>query len=439
LSLRSSILFSKSLIFPKTEKKSSARKSILGAFLCIGLSVVPLIVVISVTNGMIGGMTQRIIGLSSSHLDVFVAKGIEQTKSYKSFTDYSQSFLKINGVKKVSPEVSISALAVGKNYRTGIQIRGVEKNIFSSNSDFKTLFSILDGNIKDFEENTNYAIIGQKMAETLSLKAGDSFRIITTNQTQNKISPKMTVFKVAAIVSSGYQELDQLWVFVPIETAFKSFSLLNASFNILIETQDAFSPELVRTQRDIKRFAGKYANVYRWDEVHSAEFENFSSTKVMLIFVMMMIVLVASINISSAIVMLIMERKREIAILKCVGATPKEICISFLIAGLSCGIGGLLIGLPIGLLLSVKANSIVFGLEKLVNHFAKTFYIFKGVPLEDIKIIKLLDPAYYLQEIPVAIPVKEIIIVTIATLILSVIVSIIPAVKAGKEKPVAVL
>ena len=81
MTIKSSFLFAKSLIFPKAEKKSSARRSLWGALLCIGLSVIPLVVVISITNGMIQGMTDRIIGLSSSHVQAFVAQNIKETES----------------------------------------------------------------------------------------------------------------------------------------------------------------------------------------------------------------------------------------------------------------------------------------------------------------------------------------------------------------------
>ena len=68
MNIKASFFYAKSLIFPKTEKKSSARRSFIGAVFCIGLSLIPLIVVINVTDGMIEGMTQRLIGLSSGHL-----------------------------------------------------------------------------------------------------------------------------------------------------------------------------------------------------------------------------------------------------------------------------------------------------------------------------------------------------------------------------------
>lgn len=442
MTFKSSLMFAKRLIFPRVDKKSSARRSFFGALLCIGLSLVPLIVVLSITNGMIAGMTERIIGLSSSHIQAYVARGISYTKSAENFINYSKAFKEVDGVVDSFAEVSVNALASGKSMRTGAQIRGVEKDIFLRNKSFNKLFKVIEGSTQDFANAENLsktAVIGQKMAELLNLHVGDTFRIITTKSINGKVSPKLTSFKVCAIVSSGYQELDALWIFIPIETAYSFIALSNADFSIMIESEDAFSPELALLQQKLKNKAGRYANFYRWNQIHVAEFENFSSTKVMLVFVMMLIVLVASVNISSAIIMLVMERKKEIAILKSIGAKPKGITFAFLLTGMACGLGGICIGLPIGLLCSLKANEILHFIENIVNYVAKFVYLLQGVPVSEISTIKLMDPAYYLAEIPINIPVGSISLILVATILLSLIVSIIPSVKAGKEKPLDIL
>ena len=425
MKLSYSFTFAKSLIFPKAEKKSVARKSLFGAMLCIGLSIVPLIVVISVTNGMIEGMTERIIGLSSSHIQAYVASNISKVKTAEAFIDYAEEAGSVRGVKNVYPQVEISALAAGKNGRTGIELRAVQKDIFVRNQSFKNLFEVCEGELTDFT-----AVIGKKMAEDMELHPGDIFRIITTRSVGDKIVPKLTSFKISAIVSSGYQELDQFWVFIPLESAYANLAMDTATYNVMIETEDAFSPDLVRIQNKLSENFGRYANVYRWDQIHTAEFENFSSTKVMLVFVMMLIVLVATVNISSAIVMLVMERQKEIAILKSIGAKPNGITLAFLLASLACGAGGLIFGVPIGVLLTVFSNQIVNGLERLVNLFSAI-----GGGGE----VHLMDPAYYLAEIPVEIPVNQIILIVVAVLFLSVVVSYIPSKKAGKEKPLDIL
>ena len=434
MNLSYSLAFAKSLIFPKAEKKSVARKSLFGAMLCIGLSIVPLIVVISVTNGMIEGMTERIIGLSSSDIQAFVAPGLK-VKTAEDFTKYAEENARVKGVKNVYPQVDISALAAGKDGRVGIEIRAVQNDIFERNESFNKLFEVCEGKIEDFalqnlEEKNPSAIIGKKLAEDIELHEGDTFRIITTRSVGDKIIPKLTAFKVAAIVSSGYQELDQFWVFIPLEAAYRRLSMESAAYNVMIETEDAFSPDLVRIQRKVADNFGRYANVYRWDQIHTAEFENFSSTKVMLVFVMMLIVLVATVNISSAIVMLVMERQKEIAILKSLGAKPSGITFAFLLASLACGAGGLLFGLPVGILLTVFSNQLINGLERIVNLFSS---IAGG------GVVHLMDPAYYLSEIPIDIPVNQIILIVVSVLFLSLVVSFIPSRKAGKEKPLDIL
>lgn len=438
-----SLMFAKSLIFPKSEKKSIARKSLFGAVLCIGLSIVPLVVVTSVTNGMINGMTERIIGLSSSHIQAYIAPNISRVKTAENFIEFAQTAADCKGITGVYPEVDVSALAAGKKARSGVEIRAVEKDVFVKNKSYASLFEIIEGDINSFvnpsdDEKRAPAVIGKKMAEDLELHAGDTFRIITTRTAGapgsedgfSKIVPKLSTFRIAAVVSSGYQELDQFWVFIPLETAYSSLSMETATFHVMLETENAFSPELVAIQKRVSENFGRYANVYRWDQIHTAEFENFSSTKVMLVFVMMLIVLVATVNISSAIVMLVMERQKEIAILKSIGAKPRGITFAFLLAAMACGAGGLVIGLPAGILLTVFSNQLVHGLERLVNWFSAL-----GGGGE----VHLMDPAYYLSEIPVEIPVNQVILIVIAVLLLSVLVSYLPSRKAGREKPLDIL
>ena len=448
MTFKSSLMFAKSLIFPRAEKKSSARRSLWGALICIGLSIVPLVVVLSITNGMIQGMTDRIIGLSSSNIQAYVSPKLKDTQSADSYRKYAQQFKDVNGVLEVYPEIGITALAAGKKMRTGAQIRALDCDIFEKNKAFRDLFTIVEGDIYEYANQNEltetssvqkYAVIGQKMAELLDVHAGDTFRIITIKTNNGVQSPKLTSFKVSAIVSCGYQELDALWVFVPLETVYQFVSLDNASYTIMIDTPEAYSPDLVRIQKELKTKFGKYMNFYRWDQVHEAEFENFSSTKVMLVFIMLLIVLVASINISSAIVMLVMERRKEIAILKSIGATPSGITFAFIITGMTCGLGGLALGLPFGLLAAVNANQIVNFIEKVVNFFARAGYLLKGIPAEEIRAIKLMDPAYYLQEIPVNLPFSQLFLIAAATVLLALLVSIIPSVKAGKEKPLDIL
>ena len=359
MTLKSSLLFAKRLVFPRMEKKSSARRSLLGALLCIGISLVPLVVVISVSNGMIEGITQRIIGLSSSHLQVNVYNSDSFNVSNHYLAELAEKLESVDGIVSAYPEIQGMALASSSVGRCGAAVRAVPADLFEKNHSYASLFSVLQGSV-DLSAEKNTAIIGQKIAADLNLNAGSKFRLITAAVKNGRIIPKVTTFTVAGIVSCGYQELDALWVFIPIEKGFSILPLESSVASVKVETEDAFSDNLIPLSLKIQQKAGSNTRVYRWYELHVSEYENFASTKTLLMFIMLLIVLVACVNIFSALVMLSMERRREIAILKSLGADSKGISFAFLVTGFLIGFGGLAGGIPIGLVCAVNINRILF-------------------------------------------------------------------------------
>ena len=133
MNFKASSLFAFRMLFPRHRKKSIARRSLVGAFLCIAISLVPLVMVLTVSNGMIKGMTDRMIGLSSSHLCCVLHPDIDEAKSSASLVELSKSVSTVDGVVNVYPEISSVALAAGKKGRSGAQVRGVQADIFTKN------------------------------------------------------------------------------------------------------------------------------------------------------------------------------------------------------------------------------------------------------------------------------------------------------------------
>ena len=425
MTFSSSLLFASRLLFPRTGKKSNARRSLFWALGCIGVSLVPLVMVLTVSNGMIKGITERMIGLSSSHLQLVIYSNSEYAKNAESLTELSDAIrMYESSVKNIYPELQGIGLASSAKGRFGASIRAMEKDIFEKNDAFKNLFEVVEGNT-DLSKN-NSCVLGKKLASDLNVHAGDSIRLITTKENSSgKTMPKITVLKVSGIVSSGYQELDSLWLFISLENGFKILSTGSSIAQLGIETDDAFSMNLEKTFRSLNPFVASAGKLYRWNDLNSAQYENFASTQIMLIFIMMLIVLVASVNISSALVMLVMERKKEIAILKSLGGTKNGIALSFIITGGVIGFFGVLFGLPLGLIASVHFSQIMNAIEKVVNLFAND--------------VHLLDPQFYLQNIPLVIPVAQVALIALGTIVLSLLVSVIPALRAGKEKPIETL
>ena len=129
----------------------------------------------------------------------------------------------IEGVKSVCIERQGVALAAGKKGRTGATVRGVSPSLYEKNESFRKYLNILEG---EFDVSTSKdAVIGSKLAKDLNLKLGDTIRIISSrSNSSGKVVPRFSTFKVKGICSSGYQELDALWVFINAKTAFDIFS-----------------------------------------------------------------------------------------------------------------------------------------------------------------------------------------------------------------------
>ncbi len=435
MNFKSSFMLAKRILFPKSGRASVAKKSLSGALLCVGISLIPLVAVLAVSNGMIDGITKRLISLSSSHLE---ASSFE--KSQEALLNAEKKALMIPQVKAAYPMISLSAMAVNKSKRCGLSVRALPTEIFESLSSYRDLFEAKDGSIKDFSEGKKGVLIGQGISEKLGLKAGDKIRLLTLSKnSQTGYAPSVHSFDVCAVVSCGYRELDGLWLFMPLEEAKKISPQKEASYSLMCEVQDPFSSGLLKIQGRLQNELGKNFRVYRWDELNRSQYENFSSTKTLLIFIQLLIVLVSVVNISSALIMLVLERRREIAILKSLGASPQGVSLAFLMTGFACGAGGLLLGIPVGLFFSVNINSIVRLLEKAVNFVLKGLYFLSNNDIISFRQTRLLDEEYYLREIPIDIPFGDLFLIGIATLLLSLAASLFPAVKAGKERPLDTL
>ena len=249
MKIKASLLFAKRMIFPRTGKKSNARRSLFGAFLCIAISLVPLVMVLTVANGMIEGITDRMIRLSSSHLCCVLYSDLDEAKSATNLVNLGKKLSEVNGIKNFYPEIQSVALAAGQNGRTGAQIRAVRSDIFDSNPAFRDLFEI-NGTIE--LKTGNNAVIGKHLSEILGIFPGDDIRLITTRQLPNgKVIPKISKFKVSATVSCGYQELDSLWVFIPLEKGYSILPIRSSQIMIGLETDSPFSFMLDKTLQEV--------------------------------------------------------------------------------------------------------------------------------------------------------------------------------------------
>ncbi|PIE98223.1 MAG: ABC transporter permease [Treponema sp.] len=426
----------------KKGEASNARKSLIGACIGIGISIVPLIVVLVLSNGMINGITTRMVELGSGHIRLLQRKVLASENDGR-----HEKALKNNLLNKYKDnpyfknawvERQGTGLLIGKTGRSGGQIRAIEKKFFTENTGASKLIQVLEGKL-EFENNKTL-FLGKKLAANLHLNVGDTCRILTfkTGKKGTPI-PKMSVFKVGAIVSSGYQDLDALWIFIPLEKGLQIFKGSNSLTSILVTVDDVFNDSLF--EPFVYSLKNNYSNkfrIYTWKDLNQSQFMSFKTTKNILLFVMFLIILVASTNISSALVMLVLERTREIAILKATGASSSNITLAFLTAGVITSLGGILVGLPLGILLALNINSLFKITEKTINYLKYLIHTASGKTSE-LLYVHILDPEYYLEHIPIKITLPEIFLIATGILILSILVSIIPSIRAGNEKPIDIM
>ena len=417
---------------------SVAKKSLAGAILCIGISLVPLVAIITISNGMINGITERLVSLSSSHLEA-----VCYSKNAQVLEEAALAVKSIPGISAAYPMISCPAMAMAGKNRCGVTLRAIPKNIFEEDASYKKLFFTEDGSIADFVAGEKGALIGKGISERLGVKAGDTIRVVNIisnpgkeNGADDSDSSRSSI-SIRPSISS--YKIDSLWLFIDFEDGKKIMGAAQTMNAVMIETADAFSTKLPSLQKKVQGVLGGAFRVYRWDQLNRAQYENFSSTKILLVFIQLLIVLVACVNISSALIMLVLERRREIAILKSLGASNGGISASFLLVGFSCGVAGLLLGIPLGLFLSVNINGLIHFSEKAINFFAQGLYFLAKGDIMNFREIHLLDEAYYLKEIPVEIPFGELFFIGFLTLGLSLFASLLPARKAGKQRPLEIL
>ena len=271
------------------------------------------------------------------------------------------------------------------------------------------------------------------MAAKLGLAPGDPVNLITVRRGQDgAMAPRVTMLTVRAVVSAGYRDLDAQWLFMRQDTAARVLPRENTRSFVGIKAADPFGhPGAARDAVTGRLPAG--FTVYPWRDVERNLFESLASTRTMLLLIMALTVAVAAVNVSSALTTLVLERGQEIAVLKSLGADSADLARIFSLGGAAIGGMGAVIGSAGGLLTSLRINDILASIERMANGMRSIVATVNGGPAP--VAWKVLDPAYYLQSIPVNVPFGEIAAVVGATVALSFLAALGPARRAAALTP----
>jgi lipoprotein-releasing system permease protein len=399
------------------------------------LSLIPLVVVLEVADGMIEGITRRYLEVGTYHFQVSLA-GEASMDSYRALAEKLRSRA---GIVQVILERQGMGLLFTERERGAVTIRGVEPSLYREDENFRKFFKILDGS---FDLGSPRAIlVGREIAGKLGLQVGDPVKLLSMVSTSlGRSLPRVSSFEVAGIFTTGYQELDKLWTYIPIGTSERVLPGRGSRTFLGIKVKDPFhriEGQLLALQADLP----EGARVSSWYDLERANYKSFQTTRALLVFVMALIVAVATINISSSLIMVVIEKNEEIGILKAMGAAPRDISRIFLIAGLCVGAAGVVLGLSLGLAVAVNINSILSGVEVLVNWlvFALRSLAAPFAAVKSSAPVRIFNTEFYLEEIPIRIRIIELFTVATASLLLTGLAAFFPARAAARIKPLEVL
>lgn len=395
-------------------KRSDGFVSLITAFAytAIALGVATLIIVMSVMGGFRHELLSRILGING-HISIVAPGGYP-------FNNYQVALTEIetlNNVDIVTPLIEGQVLASSDRSSTGAMVRGVSKEDIVKKTILKESLSHI--NLNDFEGNS--VIIGNRLARRLGIYTGDEITIISPDGKMTAFGtvPRMKSYKIIGTFELGMYEYDSSFIFMPFDTAQIFFNSKNAVTNIDIVLKDAQALDIVK--KSIEQAVGNNANVYDWKQTNSSFFNAIEVERNVMFLILTLIVLVAGFNIVTALIMIVKDKGKDIAVLRTMGATRAMIMRIFFMDGAFIGIVGTVIGVSIGLLFCYNIESIRQFLEMI-----------SGRELFSAEI-------YFLSQLPAKVDLNEVATIGTTTLLISFLATIYPAYRASKFDPVEAL
>ncbi|MCS5590068.1 MAG: lipoprotein-releasing ABC transporter permease subunit [Candidatus Thioglobus sp.] len=370
------------------------------------LGVMTLITVLSVMNGFHKELRERVLS-AISHSTISEYEG-----TLNNWTELRLEINKHENVVNSSPYIERYGLLSINGKAKGISVRGIDPILEQQTS-------VLLNKIKSGKVDLSGAniMIGSGLAAQLGTTVGEKITLLTPEISSSiiGIQPRFKRFTVSGIFNAGINEYDNNLAFIHLKQAQKLYSMKGKVSGIRLEVDDLFKANEITTEIvnsiDNKRYYG-----IDWMQKKANFIKALNLEKQMIGIVLSLIIAVAAFNIVSMMVMVVTDKKADIAILRTIGMTPKRIVKIFFYQGITIGIVGIVIGVILGVALSLNIESVVSGIESILG--------FQFFPKD----------VFYINRFPSEIHNMDVIKVAIGAFILVIIASIYPAKRAGKVK-----
>ena len=403
------ILLIKRFLF---SKKTDGFISIFSWFSIIGITigVAAIIIVMAVMNGFREELISRLLGING-HLNIYSNSGQitkEEVNIIKS--DFSDN--------QLIPLIQTQALVISNEFSKGVFLRGYDNEYLDDLHFLKQ--NIVEGKL--FGNNINDIVIGYVLANKFGLSVGDEIKIAIP-KTDNTIFgniPRFKTLTVSGILNLGMYEYDSSFVFSNISIARKLLVLEDQNFNLIeIFIQSPNNIEIIQDKVNRRIIANNF-RLYTssWKENNSTLINALNVEKNVMFLILTLIILVASMNIISGLIIFVKEKNKDIGILKTIGLSNKSLIKIFLSIGLIIGLIGTIFGGLVGVIFSLNIKSIQFFIENILHTdlFAKEIY--------------------YLSNLPSRVDNLEVFYVLIISIIICLIATTIPAYRSMKIDPI---
>lgn len=385
--------------------------------ICVGVTA--LITVISVMNGFENELRGRLLSLASH---ATLSGSPEQMRDWPSL---AQKIGASDGVVGVAPYLDLPGMVGRGQELRPATIRGVLPGEESKVSAIGAHMS--SGSLDQLVPGGQGIVLGAGLAWALEARVGDEITVLVPTRSASgrgivagiDLQPRIQSFKVIGVFEVGVQEHDNALALVHLADAAALAGTGGAPAGLRLKFADIFAaPE--QAPRIAKALGGGLA-VSDWSKENSGYFRAVRIEKTMMTLILMLVVAVAAFNTVSALVMVVNEKRTDIAILRTLGFAPKSIVAVFMTQGVIIGWFGALLGCGLGLLLAFNVQNIVPVLEQLM-----------GFPIFD-------PTVYYITEVPSQVQWPQVAGITVIALLLTVLATIYPALRGAATEPAEAL
>jgi len=383
----------------------------------IALAVAVLIVVLSVMNGFEYELQRRILGMVS---DASIT-GYEGPLD--NWQELRERVLARDDIDAAAPYVEGQAMAVAGEALAGVTVRGIDPELEPEVSTIRSVMT--SGELTELTSRSYRAVIGQQLATALDVSVGDEIVLVLAdwNVTPAGLAPRVRSFTVSGVFDAGMYEYDRGLVFTSFDDAARLFKTGGEATGLRLAIPDLYNA------RDVAMAAAKQladergTNFYidDWTRLHYTFFRSIQLQKSMMFVILSLVIAVAAFNIVSTLMMVVRDKRGDIAILRSFGATQRSVMMLFASQGTLIGIIGALLGVALALVISWQLGNIVNVLQAWF-----------GIDL-------LAAEVYYLQDLPTQVRPLEVLQIGGMALALAVAATFYPALSAARQPPAEAL